>query len=155
MSRLRPFYPRHLPRHRHTLRRARDRKIVSETLTVIGPDSTPAAKAALAAGDQNRYWQYSTLFFINQGQENSGYVTDEFLTNIAEKTPGLNVSQWDETRESDAVQSELDAARSRAQDDGVTATPTLVVSGPQGTKKLVGAVPPDQVAAAIDEVEAT
>ena len=65
------------------------------------------------------------------------------------------MSQWDEARQSDGVKSELDASRSRAQDDDVTATPTLVVSGPQGTKKLVGAVPSEQVAAAIDEVEAS
>ncbi len=43
-------------------------KVVSETLAVLGPDSVPAAKAALAAGEQDRYWEYSTLFFLNQGR---------------------------------------------------------------------------------------
>jgi protein-disulfide isomerase len=134
---------------------SREVKVVSETLAILGRDSVPAAKAALAAGGQNRYWEYSTLFFLNQGRENSGYVTDEFLTNIAEKTQGLDMDQWNEARESDAVQSELDAAQARAQDDGIRGTPTLVVSGPQGTKELVGAVPLDEVAAAIDEVRSS
>jgi protein-disulfide isomerase len=128
-------------------------KVVSETITVIGPDSVPAAKAALSAGEQNRYWEYSTLFFLNQGQENSGYVTDEFLSGIAEKTQGLDVSQWNESRESNAVESELEAAQARAQAEGIDGTPTLVISGPQGTRKLVGAVPIERVAAAVDEVE--
>jgi protein-disulfide isomerase len=68
-------------------------KIVSETIAVLGPDSVPAARAAFAAGEQDRYWEYSTLFFLNQGRENTGYVTDEFLTNIAEETQGLDVDQ--------------------------------------------------------------
>lgn len=130
-------------------------KLVAETLTVIGPDSAPAGKAAIAAGEQNHYWEYSTLFFLNQGQENSSYVTDEFLTGIAQKTQGLNVSQWDEARQTDAGDSELEAAKSSAQDEGIEATPSLVVTGPGGTKKIVGAVPIDQVGAAIDEVEAS
>jgi protein-disulfide isomerase len=130
-------------------------KVVSETIAILGPDSIPAAGAALAAGEQDRYWEYSTLFFLNQRRENSGYVTDEFLTNIAEETQGLDVNQWNETRESGSFESELDAAQARARDEGVEGTPTLVITGPQGTKKLVGAVPIDQVAAAIDEVESS
>jgi len=127
--------------------------VVSETIAVLGPDSVPAAKAALSAGAQNRYWEYSTLFFLNQGRENSGYVTDEFLTNIAQKTQGLDVNQWNEARESDAVQSQLDSAQASAQDEGIEATPTLVVSGPRGTSKLVGAVPLSSIATAIEEVQ--
>jgi len=130
-------------------------KVVSETIAILGPDSIPAAGAALAAGEQGRYWEYSTLFFLNQRRENSGYVTDEFLTNIAEETQGLDVNQWNETRESGSFESEIDAAQARARDEGVEGTPTLVITGPQGTKKLVGAVPIDQVAAAIDEVESS
>lgn len=130
-------------------------KVVSETLAILGRDSVPAAKAALSAGEQNRYWEYSTLFFLNQGRENSGYVTDEFLANIAQKTQGLDVDQWNEARDSDAVQSELDSAQTSARDEGIEGTPTLVVSGPGGTSKLVGAVPIDRVAAEIDEVRSS
>jgi protein-disulfide isomerase len=130
-------------------------KVVSETLAVLGRDSVPAAKAALAAGEQNRYWEYSMLFFLNQGRENSGYVTDEFLTNIAEETQGLDVDQWNEARESDAVQSELDAAQARARDEDIEGTPSLVISGPGGTNTLVGAVPLDQITAQIVEVKSS
>ena len=65
------------------------------------------------------------------------------------------MSQWNEARDSDSVKSELDATQTRAQDEGINGTPTLVISGSQGTRKLVGAVPIEQVAAAIDEVEAS
>jgi protein-disulfide isomerase len=130
-------------------------KVTSETLAILGRDSVPAAKAALSAGEQNRYWEYSTLFFLNQGRENSGYVTDEFLASIAEKTQGLDVDQWNEARESDTVQSELDSAQASAREEGIEGTPTLVVSGPGDTSKLVGAVPIDQLAAEIEEVRSS
>ena len=89
---------------------------------------------------------------MNQGRENSGYVNDEFLTSIAEETQGLDVNQWNEARESEAAHSELDAAQSSAHDEGIEGTPTLVISGPEGTTELVGAVPIDRVASAIEEV---
>ena len=35
---------------------------------IIGPDSKPAMRAALAAGEQNRFWQFLQLFYLNQGR---------------------------------------------------------------------------------------
>jgi protein-disulfide isomerase len=130
-------------------------KVVSEPLTIIGPDSIPATEAALSAGEQDLYWEYSTLFFLNQKRENSGYVTDEFLTSVAKETQRLDVDQWNEARKQGSFESEIEAAQNMARDDGVGGTPTMVITGPQGTSKLVGAVPIDQVATAIDEVQAS
>ena len=128
-------------------------KIVSEPLTFIGTDSVEAARAALAAGEQNRYWPYSSLLFEKQGAENSGYVTADFLRNLAQDTPGLDVDQWSSDLEGSAFTSELEAAQARARSDGVNATPTLVVSGPDGTRKLVGAEDYAQISDAIDQVD--
>jgi protein-disulfide isomerase len=128
-----------------------DTKLVSETLVFIGPDSVPAARAAFAAGQQDRYWQYATLLFENQGAENSGYVTDEFLTNLARETEGLNVNEWNEARQG-SFGKELRAAQQWAEEDGVNSTPSLVVSGPDGQVTLRGAVPAEDVARAIQEV---
>ena len=69
-------------------------KVISEPLIFIGSDSVPAARAALAAGEQDHYWPYAQLLFENQRQENSGYVTDDFLTDQARNTPGLDVEEW-------------------------------------------------------------
>ncbi len=127
-------------------------KIVSETLAFLGPDSVPAARAAIAAGGQDRYWQYAILFFENQGPENSGYVTDEFLTDLAEDVEGLNVERWNEARDDEFVDEELRAAQQRASENGVQATPTLAVSGPGGERTLRGAVPIEEIEKAIEEV---
>jgi protein-disulfide isomerase len=128
-----------------------DAMLLSETLVFIGPDSVPAARAAFAAGQQDRHWQYAALLFENQGAENSGYVTDEFLTDLARQTEGLDVNEWNEARQS-SFEEELRAAQQRAEEDGVNSTPSLVVSGPDGQATLRGAVPAEDVDTAIREV---
>jgi predicted DsbA family dithiol-disulfide isomerase len=98
---------------------------------------------------------YSTLLFLNQGRENTDHVTDEFPRSIAKKTRGLDVSQWNESRQPESGDSELGAAQTRAQAEGIEGSPTLVISGPRCTRELAGAVPVVQATAAIDEVEAS
>lgn len=60
---------------------------------IIGPDSIKASKMAEAAAQQNLLWNFADLFYNNQQEENSGYVTDEFLTQIAGGVKGLNVQK--------------------------------------------------------------
>jgi protein-disulfide isomerase len=62
-------------------------------LAFLGPDSQRARQVANAAALQNRLWDYTDLFFSNQGAENSGYATDAFLQRLARQTPGLDVDQ--------------------------------------------------------------
>lgn len=128
-------------------------KLVSETLAFLGPDSLKTARAALAAGAQDRYWNYGYLLFENQGAENSGYATDDFLADLAEETEGLDVEEWRAARDDAFVEEELRSVQERAEEDGVNATPTIVVSGPGGEETLRGAVPLEEVDRAIDEVD--
>lgn len=127
-------------------------KVVSEPLAFLGPDSQKAATAALAAGKQNHYWSYYSLLFENQEQENSGYITDDFLKGLARKTPGLDVNEWDKQRMGGSFGSELQAAQSKAISSKVNSTPTLVLSGPKGEKKLVGLRDYSQISSAIKQV---
>ncbi len=128
-------------------------KVVSRPLTFLGEDSLEAARAALAAGEQDLYWEYHSLLFENQDAENSGYVTDEFLEGLARQVPGLDLGAWNGSRAGD-LDPELEEARSRARLSGVEATPTVVVSGPGGEKRLSGADDPEEISAAVREVGA-
>jgi protein-disulfide isomerase len=128
-------------------------KVVSETMAFLGDDSVTAARAAFAAGEQNLYWPYHTLLFENQGEENSGYVTDEFLRNLADQTPGLDVEQWEEDRAGNSFIKELEAVQARAQASGVNSTPTLIFEGPGGQTKIKSLTDYDQISAAIDKVD--
>jgi protein-disulfide isomerase len=128
-------------------------KLVSETMAFLGPDSVTAARAAFAAGEQNRYWPYHTLLFEKQGEENSGYVTDDFLRGLAEQTPGLDVEKWEDQRAGTSFKQELEAAQSKAQASGVNSTPTLIFKGPGGQAKIDRLTDYDQISSAIDKVD--
>jgi protein-disulfide isomerase len=62
-------------------------------LAFIGPDSQRGRQVAHAAALQNRMWDYTDLFFRNQGPENSGYATNAFLEQLARQTPGLDTDR--------------------------------------------------------------
>jgi protein-disulfide isomerase len=54
--------------------------------------------AALAAGAQNRLWNYVDTFVNEQGTEFTNYVNEAFVTGIAEQTPGLKLTEWEQSR---------------------------------------------------------
>jgi protein-disulfide isomerase len=123
--------------------------------TIIGPQSTPAAKAALAAGDQGRYWNFIELFYLNQGPENSGYVTDDFLTSIAEGAGVPDIAKWNQDRNSSKWDSVLSRTQAQAQALGFTGTPSILVEGPGGKKPFPGSSVPSlsQIEGAVKAVQ--
>lgn len=91
--------------------------------TFIGPDSMKAAKVAAAAAQQSRIWPFADLFYRNQGEENSGYVTQDFLKKIADGTPGLNASKALAQAGSPASQKLISRDESLATSLGSNSTP--------------------------------
>jgi protein-disulfide isomerase len=123
------------------------------TLTFIGPDSATAAAAGAAAGEQNLEWNYTNLFYYNQGQENSGYVTDEFIDSIY-KAAGVDEAKANAFRKTDAAAVPAQSADEEAQKYGIQSTPSFVV-GPTGgpyTKLDVDITNPDGFKAALDSL---
>ncbi len=99
----------------------------------------PSQAAALAAGNQKKAWNYIELFYHEQGDETSSYVTDNYLSGLAAQIPGLNVSQWSSDRQSSALSSKVTADQQAAAAAGFGSTPTLVVSGPKSqAQPIVG-----------------
>jgi protein-disulfide isomerase len=113
-------------------------KYVYQPFLIIGPDSKPAMKAVLAAGEQNRFWSYLQLFYANQGGENSGYVTDDFLTNIAKAADVSDVDAWNQSRNSSKWDAVIAKGTTDAEGFGFNGTPSLVAQGPNGTQPING-----------------
>ncbi len=105
---------------------------------IIGPDSKPAMKAALAAGQQGRFWNYLQLFYRNQGEENSGYVTDAFLTSIARAAGVQDIAAWNQSRNGTQWDSVIANGSNQAESLGFNGTPSILVAGPNGQKALSG-----------------
>jgi protein-disulfide isomerase len=103
----------------------------------IGPsETTKAAYAAAAAGEQDREWQYLDLFFRNQDAAPHGTVSDEFLNDIGNAIPDFDLERWSAARESTEVADRVNADAKLATDLRLPANPAVVVDGPGGTKQL-------------------
>jgi protein-disulfide isomerase len=92
--------------------------------------------AALAAGRQNKMWYFLELFYHEQGQEDSGYVTERYLQGLAEQVPGLNLAQWISDRNEPALANEVEADKRVARHAGLRGTPGLYFGTSVGTLKL-------------------
>ena len=97
--------------------------------------------AALAAGKQNHLWDYVELFYRQQGAEGTGYVTDSYLTGLANQIPGLNIGAWRSARNDPSLVSQVQSDQQAASAAAVEGTPTLIFQGPRGKAQTSQPVP--------------
>jgi protein-disulfide isomerase len=83
--------------------------------------------AALAAGKQNKMWHFIELFYHEQGEEDSGYVTESYLQNLAQQVPGLNLTTWTSDRNDPALSNQVTTDAQAANSAGFTGTPSFQV----------------------------
>jgi len=81
--------------------------------------------AALAAGKQNLGWYFIELFYHEQGEEDSGYVTESFIQGLASQVPGLNLASWTAARNDPTYANTLTADAQAANQAGFTGTPSF------------------------------
>jgi protein-disulfide isomerase len=81
--------------------------------------------AALAAGKQNLGWYFIELFYHEQGEEDSGYVTEGFIQGLASQVPGLNLADWSAARDDPAYANTLTTDAQAANQQGFTGTPSF------------------------------
>ncbi|MFN8132700.1 MAG: thioredoxin domain-containing protein [Solirubrobacteraceae bacterium] len=112
--------------------RTKKLRIQFQPLTFIGPDSEKAARYAIASGGQNKLWNFVELFYRNQGTENTGYVTTDFIHKIG-AAAGVNQSQADAATGTAATTAALAKADLLAQRNGVTSTPSFLIGKTGGT----------------------
>jgi len=105
--------------------------MIFRSVAFIGTDSVRAAQMAGAAALQNRLWPFIDIFYTNQGEEKTGYVTDDFLRKIGSGVRGLDVTRAMNDRGLPVVQRMLDDAQTQWQSNGFTGTPSFLV-GPTG-----------------------
>ena len=123
-------------------------KLEARTLQFIGPDSDRAARFAAGAAEQGRLWPFLEAFYSAQGQENSGYVTDEFLRSVA-RAAGVDADAALEHADSAAAQDALNRANADAQRLGVQSTPTFAVARGDGPARVLAGSDAAAVSAAI------
>jgi protein-disulfide isomerase len=137
--------------------RAGKAKIDFRPVEVIGPQSVPAAAAAEAAGKQGRFWSYIELFYANQGGENSGYVTSDFLTAVAKGAGVPNIAKWNQDRKAAGGEQLVTKNLRQFRAFGFSGTPSFAIQSGNGPEKAIpgqsgtSTVPPAQLEAAINQ----
>jgi protein-disulfide isomerase len=109
--------------------------ITFRNFTIIGPQSTPAGESFLAASAQGMGWTYLETWYRNQGGENAGYVTEEFVESMAKYVGIPNVPKFMQEWKSKKYQKQVEEATKQANKFGFEATPSFAIEGP-GSKGL-------------------
>jgi protein-disulfide isomerase len=107
----------------------------------IHPDSALAHQAALAAGEQGRFWEMHDLLFANQSK-----IKLPDLLLYAQQLH-LDVPRFQKALESGRFRHVIDDDRAMARGLGISSTPTFFING----QSFVGQLSADRLNAAIDE----
>jgi protein-disulfide isomerase len=81
--------------------------------------------AALAAGRQDKMWNFILTFAYEQGDASTDYATDEFLTDIAFQVPGLKPKQWRQDRQDARLKTQVALGAQSARARGFRYTPSF------------------------------
>jgi protein-disulfide isomerase len=133
--------------------RTRQARLEFHHISLQEAETTKAAYAAAAAGEQDREWQYIDLLFRNQDEAPANTVSDEFLEDVGSAIPNFDLDAWKEARDSTEVRDRVEAdARLAADLDLAITGPAVVVSGPGGSEVLQGSPSKEEIDAAVSAV---
>jgi protein-disulfide isomerase len=126
-------------------------KLSWEGIAIVGDNSVAGLKAAYAAGEQNKLWQFVDQLYQRQGAENSGWISDPVLRDAA-AVAGADPGALMAAAGSSSVQRQLDAAARQATAFHVDHTPDFVVVRPpqQPVTLQLNSLDPGAFASALD-----
>jgi protein-disulfide isomerase len=107
------------------------------------PDSNRGQAATIAASLQSKAFQFAEMLYLNQGQEDSGWLTDQMVNLAAASVDGMQVSQVLGKMGSSGVQSIVKAVDQQAATAGFNATPTILLNKKGKSPKVVSVGVPD------------
>ncbi|PKO16844.1 MAG: hypothetical protein CVU39_06405 [Chloroflexi bacterium HGW-Chloroflexi-10] len=95
---------------------------------IFGAESDQAAKAAYCANEQDRFWDYHDMLFVNWNGENTGNYNAKRLEAFAENI-GLNTSEFNQCYNSSKYNTEIQQSHQLGLQKGVNSTPSFIVNG--------------------------
>jgi protein-disulfide isomerase len=98
-------------------------------LTQIHPNAMPAAKASVAAQNQDKFWEMHDELFANYNK-----LTPENIKASAEKV-GLDMKKFDADMASPETEKRIQADMKLAAESAVTGTPTFFMNGKRMTSR--------------------
>jgi protein-disulfide isomerase len=110
---------------------------------------------AEAAAQQGYGWQYTYLFFRNQGEAEKFGIDDDFMASLAGSIGELNVPEWQaylnqEGGADGAIAKQLESYDKLGTGLGIRTRQAVIVSGPGGTRTLQDGPSLSQIERAIE-----
>jgi protein-disulfide isomerase len=109
--------------------------------------------AALAAGRQDKMWNFALTFMHQQGEKFTEYATDEFLADIASQVPGLTREQWRRDRQDGLLSKRVAHDLHAANEMKLSSTPSFLVGVSPGARNQ--GIDPASLASLRGEVESS
>jgi protein-disulfide isomerase len=78
-------------------------------------------------------WDFVEIFYHEQGEEDTGYVTEKYLEGLAEQVPALNLATWTSDRSNNALVNQVETDRQAANNAGFTGTPSFLLGKSGGS----------------------
>lgn len=117
-------------------------KVVFKDMPILSPDSREAAKWALAAHQQDKYFEFHSALMNHQGAKN-----ETAYKGIA-KTLGLDIDKLEKDKESEEVRARIDKNLEMSVKLGIRGTPAFII----GSEFSPGYIPAAQIKAIIEKV---
>ena len=111
-------------------------RIVFNGLAFLGPDSVTALRTTIAAGRRNRLWDVVDALYLRQGTENSGWVSESLLAEVA-RSAGVEPPWLAREGEQAWVTRELIRAKATARATGIHGTPSFALGRTGGPMRRV------------------
>jgi protein-disulfide isomerase len=108
--------------------RAGKLNIKMEPWAIRGPDSNRGQAATIAASFQNKGFPFAEMLYLNQGQENTGWLSDSMVKFAAASVDGLKTAQVLNDAGSSHANSVVNGVDSAAAAQGFDATPTILLN---------------------------
>src|ERR1700753_628342 len=105
--------------------------ITFRNFIIIGPQSIPAGEAALAAGAQGKGWSFIETWYRNQGEENSGYATNEYIESVAKYVGIPNMAKWRKEWKGGTFKKQVVDTTTGAENLGFEGPPSFSIQGPK------------------------
>ncbi len=97
-------------------------------MTILAPCSAGRARSRRSPrASRTSGGTTSSLFYHEQGQEGSGYVTESYLQGLAQQVPGLNLANWSAARNDPELAEALTRDEQAVTQQGFTGTPSFLL----------------------------
>ena len=120
----------------------KDVKVVFKEFPIFGPDSEYAAKAALAANRQGKYWELHKALYATEGHVNAA-VVDDTATRL-----GIDVVRMKKDMEDTEITKQIDNNHGLGQLLQLTGTPAFIID----QSVSPGYIPLDEMKSVVAEV---